>query len=528
MLFVLAGPSYVGKKTALSHFMKLYSFSSIIPYTTKPVERRIGEVEGIKYHYVANEDSQDIKNDFYIWDTPFQCDEQQDSVLYAYKKTDIKNAIDSYANFIIHASVGNAIKIYDEYHEKNQGHLYVFFLDFRKKLSKDFFKEKYEGMGAPGSTEGTKDLVLDDPEFMRRFHHAQKEEAVYRENTNKFDGLVKADHKYEMCEELEKVILPKLMVMPTSPDRIPGPLSDVDILYMSEKRKIDKLEVSVAGGKLQESELKKKLFGCGMQLTLSSTIRLVKKNLVHNYIDMASSETEIESQLAKLYPEENISTGYILRPNETILCTSEEKIKMPNDVYAIVASKFSYTQLGLSIELGTSIIQAGHFGRVHFQIKNNTESSICIYPHIQVVQLLFFRTVQPSSQKYSEDTTTHSYDSDSVPPVSKFRKDNTGLVDVEKPKDNFLKSILANSKAKVMTEIVGAIFVIIIMVFNWQRMEECIDTYFFPLFNKSSSVIKCFIIAVIGCILSNLFLLMGKLVFWFGKRLLAFYRKETR
>ena len=35
MLFVLVGPSYVGKKTGISHFVKLYSFSSIIPYTTK-------------------------------------------------------------------------------------------------------------------------------------------------------------------------------------------------------------------------------------------------------------------------------------------------------------------------------------------------------------------------------------------------------------------------------------------------------------------------------------------------------------
>lgn len=528
MLFVLAGPSYVGKKTALSHFMKLYSFSSIIPYTTKPVERRIGEVEGIKYHYVASEDSDDIKNDSYIWDTPFQCDQQQDSVLYAYKKSDIKNAIDSYANFIIHASVGNAINIYDEYHEKNQGHLYVFFLDFQQKLTEEFFKEKYEGMGISGSAEGVQDNLSDNPEFIRRFHHAQKEEAVYRSNTNKFDKLVKANHKYEMCEELEKVILPKLMVMPTSPDRIPGPLSDVDILYMSEKRKNDMLEVSVDGGKLQEGELKKKLCGCGMQLTLSSTVRLIKKNIIHNYIDMASSETEIESQLAKLYPEENISTGYVLKPNETILCTSEERIKMPHDVYAVVASKFSYTQLGLSIELGTSIIQAGHFGRVHFQIKNNTENSICIYPNIQVVQLLFFRTVQPSSQKYSEDSTNHSYDNDSVPPVSKFRKDNAGLVNVEKPKDNLLKSILSDARKQFIVEIVGFVVIALLVIFNFQKLGECINTYFFPLFNMSSPVVQCFIIAMIGCILTNLFSLTGKMLICCGKKFLTFYHEKIR
>ena len=92
--------------------MKLYSFSSIIPYTTKPIEQRNGEIEGIKYHYVADEDRTDIENDNYVFDTPFECDEQKDNILYAYKKSDIINAIESYANFIIHADIApNTIAI---------------------------------------------------------------------------------------------------------------------------------------------------------------------------------------------------------------------------------------------------------------------------------------------------------------------------------------------------------------------------------------------------------------------------------
>lgn len=125
------------KKTALAHFMKLYSFSSVIPYTTKPMEHRVGEVEGIKYHYVAKEDSRDIENNAYVYDRPFKCVEQDDDVLYAYRKSDIKNAIEGYANFILHASVCNAIKIYDEYHASYIGHLYVMFIDFSSRLTKN-------------------------------------------------------------------------------------------------------------------------------------------------------------------------------------------------------------------------------------------------------------------------------------------------------------------------------------------------------------------------------------------------------
>lgn len=97
MLFVLAGPSYVGKKTALSHFMKLYSFSSIIPYTTKPLKRQSGEVEGIKYHFVDQDNATDIDNDAFIHDCPFNYGENEDKVIYAYKKSDIEQAINSYS-----------------------------------------------------------------------------------------------------------------------------------------------------------------------------------------------------------------------------------------------------------------------------------------------------------------------------------------------------------------------------------------------------------------------------------------------
>ncbi|MCM1383369.1 MAG: hypothetical protein NC243_02370 [Lachnoclostridium sp.] len=528
MLFVLAGPSYVGKKTALSHFMKLYSFSSIIPYTTKPVERRIGEVEGIKYHYVAQEDSGDIKNENFIYDTPFQYNDYTDTVLYAYKKLDIENAINSYANFIIHASVGNAMQIYDQYHEKHIEHLFVIFLDYQSRLTKEYFKEKFISMGTGVRADGVEEIQINESEFMRRYNHAMKEQKTYQENKGKFDIYLNADHKYDICEKLEKEVLPKLMVMPTSPDRIPGALSDVDIIYMCEKRKNDALDILVDGKKMQGDELKEVLCECGVQLTLSSTIRLIKRNILHRFVDMASSETELDVQLAKLYPEQNISTGYILKPNETILCSSEEKIKVPHDVYAVVSSKFSYTQLGLSIEFGTSIIQAGHRGRVHFQIKNNTENSICIYPHIQVVQLLFFRTVQPSSRKYNEGLHNHLYDGDSIPPISRFRKNNENLSNVSKPVGNLLKSILLDAKTKVITEVLGFLAVIALLIFNAAKYESLLDSYIVPFVKKSPTLMKCVIIAVVGCVLTHLFNIVGKLLIWGANKILMLFRRLTR
>lgn len=416
MLFVLAGPSYVGKKTAMHHFIKLYSFSSIIPYTTKPLRERIGEVEGIKYHYVDPQSKGVIENDEFIYDCPFDYVDHPDSVIYAYKKTDIERAINSYSNFIIHASVNNAINIYKQYNEKNADHLYIIFLNYSATLTKMFFKNKFDKMDQHSG-----EVQLNENEFLRRFYHAKKEQEVYYQNIEKFDTEIKGDQPYDICSSLENYILPKLVVMPTAPDRIPGALSDSDIIYMIEKRQKDKLCIKLGDRILSGEDITRRLSGCSVQLSLSPTIRRIKKYPGNSFIDMAQEEHSLNVKLQKIYMESNIELGYILKPNETILCSSAESITVPQDIYAIVSARFSYTQLGLSIELGTSVIQSGHEGKIHFQIKNNTSNSICIYPGIQVLQLLLFRTIQPCSARYHDKAGVHGYDTEGKPPISKFR-----------------------------------------------------------------------------------------------------------
>lgn len=528
MLFVLSGPSYVGKKTALSHFMKLYSFSSVIPYTTKPLKRQSGEIEGIKYHFVEPENSTDINNDDFIHDCPFSYKENSDPVIYAYKKTDIVQAINSYSNFIIHASVGNAVKISKEYREKYKNHLFLIFLDYNNALTEDFFRNKFIKMDSQYQNSLDKNATFDEEQFQRRFRHAQKERNGYSENSKYFDIVIKGDQPYTICTRLEEYILPKLMVMPTSPDRIPGPLSDDDIMYMVEKRQKDKLLIKVDGNTLSAQECRNRLSGCAIQLSLADTIRVIKRPLVNNYIDMGQDEKFLEMKLSNIYREKNMAFGYILKPDETIFCSSVESISVPHDVYALVSSKFSYTQLGLSIELGTSVIQPGHEGKIHFQIKNNTENSICIYPNIRVAQLLLFRTVQPSFEKYCDEKGTHAYDMESVSPISKFRKNNQELMDVKKPGQNFLKWVVEGFKNKLIQTIVGLVFTGGIIFTFATQTEAFIDKYIIPRWNSSSDLIKCFAIIIVGCFFSHIFDFVGKIIIHFGERAIEKIRENIR
>lgn len=517
MLFVLAGPSYVGKKTALSHFMKLYSFSSIIPYTTKPLKRQSGEIEGIKYHFVEPENSTDIDNDEFIHDCPFSYKSSRDSVIYAYKKTDIQQAIDSYSNFIIHASVGNAISISKEYRKKSENHLFIIFLDYSVGLTEEFFRTKFEKMDSQYQNSTNENVPIDEEQFQRRFRHAKKERETYSKNSKYFDVEIKGDQPYIICTNLEKYILPKLMVMPTSPDRIPGPLSDNDILYMIDKRQKDKLLMKIDGAVLSIEECKKRLSGCTIQLSLADTMREIKKPMFHDYIDMGQDEQFLEVRLSKIYKEKNIALGYIIKPNETILCSSLESISIPHDIYAIVSSKFSYAQLGLSIELGTSVIQPGHEGKIHFQIKNNTGNSICIYPNIQVAQLVLFRTVQPSFKKYCDEQGAHAYDKESVSPISKFRKNNQKLKNVKKPGQNFFKNVAEAFRNKVIQSILGLVVIGGTGFVFAPQVEHFIEKYVIPRWNSSPYIVKGFGIAIIGCLFSSLFSFIGAVIVHIGE-----------
>lgn len=532
MLFVLVGPSYVGKKTSMAHFIKLYSFNSIIPYTTKPHERRKGEVEGIQYHYISEDLEKDIVNEDFIHDTPFNYDGYNDNVIYAYRKIDITNAIESYSNFIIHASVHNAINIYDEYHNipEYKGQLYIIFLDYSVSPSTDkfdrIFRSKY-----PDPINGD-----NDENFLRRYYHAKKEHDTYINNKKKFDIQIADEHIHNICVKLENYILPKLTVMPTSPDKIPGPLSDKDLIYMAFKRKTEKLMVKVNNKEITEvSAFKDLLCGCTMQISLSSHIRKMKKRKMFNLIDMILEEGKIEEILTNLYPEKSIRTGYLMKPNETILCTSNEYIEVPKDVFAVVSSKFSYTQLGLSIELGTSIIQAGHKGKVHFQIKNNSNNYIWVYPGIFVAQLIFFRTVQPSSESYNSSENNHSYDIESNPPISKFRVNNKYLNCNQHKKNSVIIEIFRMIEDTLTEKIVGIILTCIIgtggivllrdhlkPVYNILRDIKNVMTGGSLLFSQILAI------AVIVFIIEILFGIMGHLFVWIGSEIKSMIFGITR
>lgn len=91
-------------------------------------------------------------------------------------------------------------------------------------------------------------------------------------------------------------------------------------------------------------------------------------------------------------------------PREFVVVQTLEKIKIPNDLMAILYPRSSINRRGLSIDL-SGIIDAGYEGNLIVPIRNNTSTQVIrIYPGERFCQIVFHsleRKVKPTKSRYS-------------------------------------------------------------------------------------------------------------------------------
>jgi len=78
-----------------------------------------------------------------------------------------------------------------------------------------------------------------------------------------------------------------------------------------------------------------------------------------------------------------------LLPNEYVLASTLESIKVPNDLMAILYPRSSTNRKGLSVDL-TGIIDSGYEGQLVIPVRNNTGSQVVkLYPGERFCQMVF-------------------------------------------------------------------------------------------------------------------------------------------
>lgn len=98
-----------------------------------------------------------------------------------------------------------------------------------------------------------------------------------------------------------------------------------------------------------------------------------------------------------------IGESFLLHPNQTILMSSLEYLKLPTNVYADLDLRSSYNRLGLTLK---SLIQPGYCGCASIEILNSSNTTIKILSGARLFQIRFYRINEQqdyfiSPRKYS-------------------------------------------------------------------------------------------------------------------------------
>jgi dCTP deaminase len=90
-----------------------------------------------------------------------------------------------------------------------------------------------------------------------------------------------------------------------------------------------------------------------------------------------------------------------LLPQEYVLVSTFETVKIPNDLMAILYPRSSVNRKGLSVDL-TGIIDSGYEGPLTLPIRNNTRSQVIqIHPGERICQIVFEQLAQPVEARKS-------------------------------------------------------------------------------------------------------------------------------
>lgn len=114
-----------------------------------------------------------------------------------------------------------------------------------------------------------------------------------------------------------------------------------------------------------------------------------------------SSNRPIKSHFSE--SRRKIGDSFLLHPNQTILMSSLEYLKLPNNVYADLNLRSSYNRLGLVL---SSIIQPGYCGCASIELVNTSNTTIKILSGARLFQARFYQINNTtnyfdSSRKYS-------------------------------------------------------------------------------------------------------------------------------
>lgn len=83
-----------------------------------------------------------------------------------------------------------------------------------------------------------------------------------------------------------------------------------------------------------------------------------------------------------------LGESILLHPHQTVLCSTLEYVKLPNDIFITLTTRSSYSRLGL---IASSIIQPGYCGCISLELTNNNNNALKLSVGASIVQARFYK-----------------------------------------------------------------------------------------------------------------------------------------
>lgn len=161
-------------------------------------------------------------------------------------------------------------------------------------------------------------------------------------------------------------------------ERIAGILTREQVLRQVRESRI-RFEPGLDSFQIQQHSVDLRL---GLTFRIPILWRMTEKGreaLIVDYFSREEQFTTIELEQGQIFD---------FLPHEQVNATALERIRLPNDLMAIMFPRSSVTRRGLSVGL-TGIIDAGYEGSLVVPIENNTGQAMRLYPGLRFCQLIF-------------------------------------------------------------------------------------------------------------------------------------------
>lgn len=129
--------------------------------------------------------------------------------------------------------------------------------------------------------------------------------------------------------------------------------------------------------------------GASIDLTLSKEFRTFRRR--------AGAIDIVDSTNYKRYTISTTAKSILIRPQETILAMTEEKVELPNNIVGWLEGRSRFARIGLLIHISAGLIHPGVNNHQVLEITNLSPNILRLHAGVRICQLVLEYTNGPIS-----------------------------------------------------------------------------------------------------------------------------------